>query len=98
MAEVEGTKHNLDDPISISHELLHDEPTDINRIIDKRVTFQEDPQDVDERVHLAIDHLDQSSSDDTEYSSSITETDDDSTYIPSDDSDVDHLHIEATVE
>ena len=87
MAEVEGTNHNLDDPINISHDSLHDGPTNINDMTDKRITPLEDPQDVGERIQWASDHIDQISNEGTEYSSETAATDDNSTYIPSDDSD-----------
>ena len=87
----------MESPIEISYESIHNDQTNINVIVDKRVTFVEDAQDIDERVDLAIDHLNQSDSDDEEYSSGTTATDDDnSTYIPSNNSNSDGPNIDET--
>ena len=98
LAEIEGTNHNLKSPIDISYEFAHGDQTNRKDIIDKRVTFAEDPQDIDERIDLAINHLNQSDSNDTEHSSDTTATDDDdSTYVSSDQSNPDESDIKETV-
>ena len=51
---------------------------------------QDEPQDINVYIQLAANHLEQMSEDNTEYSSETTDTDDDSTYVPSDDSTVEY--------
>ena len=86
LAEIEGSNHNQDESIYIKYDSLHAKPISINDIPDMRDVLHDELQDIDDRVQLVIDHLDQmDEEDDTEYSSEMTSAGDDSTYIPSDD-------------
>ena len=49
---------------------------------------QDEPQDINDHAQLTANHLEQMSEDDTEYSSETTDTDDNSKYVPSNDSTV----------